>query len=156
MIHASSLLIPLLVLLPNIAFFVTKPKDPSPGVKANGVFTLLETFENIGRVGVFTVPVFSAATFSRPEDVFALISMGFTLAIYYAGWLRYFRNNREYKLLFSPFMGIPIPMAVAPIAYFLCAAVILRSPYLFIAGTILAVGHIPISIREYHLVEGER
>jgi hypothetical protein len=153
MIHLISLLIPMVVLLPNIAFFATTPNNvPSLEIEANELSPIFTFLENVGRIGVFIIPIFASVTIDNVAEVAALIGMLLALVLYYVGWMRYFMHDREYMLLFSPLIGIPIPMAISPIIYFLCAAVILQSPYLLFADLSLAAGHILISIREYRRV----
>ncbi len=137
--HITGMLISLLILLPNLIFFMTKPEN-MPG-------------KGIGRIGVFILPVFSAIHLEKTADFIALTGMVIALLFYYAGWMRYYKSKREYRLLFSPLMGMPVPMAVSPVVYFIFAATVLRSPYLFIAAAILAVGHIPGSLRQYSNAE---
>ncbi len=144
----ASLLIPLLILLPNLIFFMTKIEN-MPDKRGEKENRFLSVAEGIGRIGVFVLPVFSAIHLEKTADFTALTGMVIALLFYYAGWVRYFRNNREYSLLFSPLTGIPVPMAVSPIIYFIFAAIVMRSPYLFIAAAILAVGHIPGSLKQY-------
>ena len=73
------------------------------------------------------------------------------LFVYYVAWLRFFLKGRQYMLLYSPLMGLPLPMVVSPIAYFLAASVFLSSWFLGVFAVVLAIGHIYIS-----KVESER
>ena len=73
------------------------------------------------------------------------------LLIYYAAWLRFFLKDRQYELLYSPLRGLPLPMVVSPIAYFLAASVFLSSWFLGAFAVVLAIGHTYIS-----QVESER
>ena len=61
------------------------------------------------------------------------------------------QTGKQYLLLFSPLMGLPLPMVVSPIAYFLAASVFLSSWFLGVFAVVLAIGHIYIS-----KVESER
>lgn len=67
------------------------------------------------------------------------------LGLYYSGWIRYFAKGRRYPLLFAPLLGIPLPMAVGPVTYFLAASFFLRSPALCGAAVLLGIGHIYIA-----------
>jgi hypothetical protein len=115
--HPFSLIIPLLILVPNLIFFTTKPNNFPKGkeVKENPI---LSAFEGIGRIAVFITPLFSAIHVENIYELAALFGMGISLVFYYYGWLRYFIGNREYGLLFSPIMGIPVPMVIGPVNLF--------------------------------------
>lgn len=151
--HPLSLTIPLLVLIPNLFFFKTKPAHPPENPPKEN--PILSVAEGIGRICVFALPVFSAIHIKSFYEISALIGMILLILFYYWGWSRYFTVNREYKLLFMPIMGIPVPMAIGPVLYFLLATVILHSPYMFIGSVILGIGHIPISLNTYYQIINE-
>ncbi|HUX22583.1 MAG TPA: hypothetical protein VMW69_15205 [Spirochaetia bacterium] len=175
MIYLSSLLIPLLALLPNIFFAAAGGargnasssdrngshaglgrESASPTGRAAGLlgaggaaggeplpFVLLE---RVGQVGVFLSPILYSIHFESLYDIIALCGMALSLGLYYACWTRYFAQGRARALLVKSFLGIPIPMAIAPCIYFLFAAQIQRSPILVIAALLFAGGHIPITL----------
>lgn len=169
MIYATSFLIPLLALLPNLFFAAAggrrppgaapstggRPAGPQSGfasslVGAGGAtgteplpYVLLE---RVGQVGVFLSPLLYPIRVGSSLDLVALFGMAVALGIYYACWTRYFIRGRKRSLLFKSLIGIPIPMAVSPVAYFLFAAWILQAPILLIAAVLLAGGHIPITL----------
>lgn len=147
MFHPLSLLIPLMILLPNLIFFRLGPQNMPSENNKTSIFTVAE---GIGRFGVILVPLFFSIHIQTTFEIISLIVMLLSLAVYYFGWLRYFRNNREYKLLFSPLMGVPVPLAISPFLYFLFAAVVMHSFYFFIFSVIFAVGHIPNSLNDYN------
>ncbi|OBZ18516.1 hypothetical protein A8L34_02750 [Bacillus sp. FJAT-27264] len=150
MFHPWSLVIPLLILLPNLLFFKLEPRNMPSEKNTNLFFTIAE---GIGRFGVILVSLFFIIHLQETYEIIALIGMILSLLLYYFGWGRYFRNDREYKLLYSPMLGIPVPLAISPIIYFLCASVVLHSVYMLIFSVIMAVGHIPSSLREYQRSE---
>jgi len=82
----------------------------------------------------------------------AWMVMGVTLGFYYAGWIRFFVQGRDYALLFKAMLGFPIPMAISPVIYFLFSSLVLRSFYQAIGAAVLGVGHISISIHESHRI----
>jgi hypothetical protein len=153
LLHPWSLLIPLMIMLPNLIFFKSQPQN-IPGEKSkNSLYTVAE---GIGRFGVIVVPLFFSIQIQNKSEMISLIVMILSLVMYYIGWVRYFRNNREYTLLFSPMMSVPVPLAISPIVYFLLASVILHSVYMLIFSVILAAGHIPSSLREWERCKGNR
>lgn len=100
-------------------------------------------------MGVIVVPLFFSIHIEEPYERISFIGLLLSLSIYYLGWIRYYLKRRDYRFLFSPMMGIPVPLAVTPGLYFMFAAVILHSYYLFFFSVILALGHIPNSLVDY-------
>lgn len=154
MFHIISLIIPIAVLLPNLFFFGIPPRN-LPTNMVDKESPMFKIAEGIGRLGVFVLPIFSSIHHDKQYEVLSLIGMLFFLLLYYVGWIRYFRRDREYKLLFSPMIGIPVPLAISPILYFLSASIVLHSSLLFISSLILAIGHIPISLVTYHQINND-
>lgn len=108
-------------------------------------FVLLE---RVGQVGVFLAPILSPMYFGSLYDMIAVVGMALSLGLYYACWTRYFVHGRARRLLVKSLLGIPIPMAVAPVFYFLFAAEIQRSVVVLIAAVLFAGGHIPITLMQ--------
>ena len=153
MLNPVSLIIPALVLLPNLIFFRTQPSHlPAAPARENRVLALLE---GIGRVAVFVIPLFAPIPAGHFAEHLALAGMALAIGWYYYGWLRYFRSRCDYRKLFAPLAGIPVPLALAPVGYFLCAAAVLHSPALFSGAVVLALGHIPISLNTYRRIVAE-
>ncbi|OPA75350.1 hypothetical protein BVG16_22430 [Paenibacillus selenitireducens] len=151
MFHFMSLIIPIAVFLPNLLFFVLPPRNVPIHVLNKSKF-IYHAAEGMGRVGVMVLPIFTRMHLDKQHEWISFSGMVVFLLLYYSGWLRYFKRNRDYQLLFAPMFGIPVPLAISPILYFLCAAVILHSSILFLSSLILAVGHIPISLKTYHQI----
>jgi len=149
LIHVMSLIIPFAILLPNLFFFVIPPRN-MPAEGGESARPILKLSEGIGRLGVFVLPLFSTIHSDNPYEVVFLLAMFVFLAIYGAGWLRYYVRGRGYELLFSPMYGMPVPLAISPILYFISASVVLHSPLLFLSSLLLALGHIPLSLDTYH------
>lgn len=148
MLHFISLSIPVAVFLPNLFFFMMPPVHRREQSNESGGL-LLSAAEGLGRLGVLALPIFSPIHLSRPYELLSFMVMLAFLAFYYAGWIRYFIRGRQYRLLFSPMIHIPIPMAIAPVLYFIGASVVLHSYGLLISSVILAIGHIPSSLNLY-------
>lgn len=151
-----SLIIPLVILLPNIVFTMTKPTHkPPPAVESRGLL-VLAVLEKAGQIGAFLIPAFLTLVIDSPVKIIAALGMFIALAVYYEGWVRYFFNNRDYRILYQPLLGLPVPMAISPVVYFLCAAVALESYLLLLASVIFGAGHITISFHEYRRVIKDR
>jgi len=147
MFHPLSLIVTLLVLIPNIIFSIRPPANkPSNLPKEPLPLTIIE---NIGRYGVFIIPLFYGMDISGIWEIIAVSLMGLMLLLYYVCWIRYFRRGRDFKWMFLPFLKIPIPMALSPVLYFMLSSVILHSLPMFIFSLLLAMGHIPISWQQY-------
>lgn len=141
----------LTVLIPNLLWLIFPPKDAAPsGSEGPSRRSVLQPLEAVARAAVFAVPFFYSV---GPLDVLTALAfafMGISLAVYYLGWIRYFLGGRRYRHLWMPLAGIPVPLAVAPTVYFLCASVALGSWPLAAASILLAFTHIPLSLRESH------
>ncbi|MCL6603649.1 MAG: hypothetical protein K6T94_12295 [Paenibacillus sp.] len=155
MFHYMSLIIPIAVLLPNLFFFGTPPRN-SPTTMDTKENMFFKIAEGIGRLGVFVLPIFSTIHKDKPYEVLAIIGMFVFLLLYYVGWIRYFRKERDYKLLFSPMIGISVPLAISPVLYFISASIVLHSYLFLLSSLILAIGHIPSSLIIYRRINNDK
>ena len=146
MYFSYNLLIPLLVLLPNLLFVLLPPLD-MPSLEEEATIWLI--LERMGQTGVFLLPVFHMVHLDMVMKQAAFALMIMSLTVYYFGWWRFFRNKRQYAWLFQPLGIIPIPMAVMPLIYFLASAILMESLSMFLAVVCLGLGHLPISYRLY-------
>ena len=71
------------------------------------------------------------------------------LILYYAVWIRYFALGREIALLKRAFLFVPMPLAVFPVLYFLCAAVWLHNVPAVIPMVIFGAAHWTVSIQSF-------
>ena len=150
MFHQISLIIPALVLLPNLVFFSVKPVNVFvPFLKEPIILVVLK---RIGQITAFIGPLFFAVSFNGWPEKIAAGFMAVMLLLYYFCWIRFFSRKREYRWLFEPLFFIPVPMAVFPIAYFLLGAGIMHSLPLLAAGVVFAAGHIPVSLLQHQYV----
>ena len=108
--------------------------------------------ERTGQVASFVIPFFHEVRIESSQEAAGLAGMMLALGLYYLGWARYVLQGRAYRLLYAPLLGIPLPMALAPVAYFLLASVVLRSPLLALAAVVLGVGHFYVSQGEWERV----
>ena len=146
-LYPSSLLITAAVLLPNLLLLAMPPLNVEKyGKSADSL--ALTIVERAGQVSCFILPLFFPLSFAGSIVIGAWVVMGVTLGFYYAGWVRFFVQGRDYALLFKPMLGLPVPMAISPVIYFLFASLVLGSVFQTIAAAVLGVGHITISIHE--------
>ena len=71
------------------------------------------------------------------------------LLLYYVVWIRYFTGGRDIALLNRPFLFIPMPLAVFPVLYFLCAALWLHNIPAAILMMIFGAAHLTVSIQSF-------
>lgn len=142
-------LIPLPVAVPNIAWALfPSPRAPVPAARHVAPEPrLLVLVERIGRVGSFVVPCFLDVHLTTVTDHLCLGVAILALAIYDLGWVRYFLRGRAPVFLYRPLAGMPVPLAMAPVAYFLACSVLARSFSLAFVAVALAVAHVPLSLR---------
>lgn len=139
-------LITLAVLLPNLLMLVLPPREvPSQPDSKDARYRMMEVIERAGQAGVFLIPFFYPLPVLRAASVDALAVMVLALLFYYSAWARYVSKGNRYILLYAPFLGVPLPMAISPLVYFTAAAVFLSAWPLALAALVLAVGHLYIS-----------
>ena len=71
------------------------------------------------------------------------------LVLYYAVWLRYFIGGQEIVLLSRSFLFVPLPLAVFPVLYFLCAAIWLHNLPAAIIMVIFGAAHLAVSLQSF-------
>ncbi len=143
----------IIVLLPNLIVLIFPPKEEPPKYEESMVLRGMTVIEQIGRAIVFITPLFYSINFNTNYQLFSLYSLIIAIAFYYVGWLRYLLYGRLYKLLFEPMLGVPIPMAISPVIFFLFSSIVLDTWLLFIGTIFLAVGHIYVSYHSYNQIK---
>jgi len=138
----SGALIPVLIMLPNVAWMLAPKADAGEQVSEPLWLTIVE---NVGRLATLILPFFFALDLHKRFSTPVMIGMGLALAVYYACWIRYFAGGRAAALLGAPFLGIPAPMAVAPIAFLILSSYLLSSWWMLGASVLFGVAHIWIS-----------
>jgi hypothetical protein len=148
-------IVTILVLLPNLLFVFFPPGGiPQAVVKKPPLFWIIEVLERLGQLSSFLTPFFYPLKIRDNQALIGLVVMVSAIGFYYACWLRYFIfKERTYNLLFMPLLGIPLPLALSPVVYFLAAAAFFHSWILFAAAVVLAAGHIPVSYIEWRRTE---
>lgn len=71
------------------------------------------------------------------------------LVLYYIVWIRYFAGGRDVAFLSKSFWGIPMPLAVFPVLYFLCAAIWLHNIPAVIMMIIFGIAHNVVSYSSF-------
>ena len=109
----------------------------------------IEIVEQISRIAyLFAVTLLvSRETLSFRSVWFSLAAV--FLILYYAVWLRYFMGGREIALLSRSFLFVPMPLAVFPVLYFLCAAIWLHNLPAAIIMVIFGAAHLAVSLQSF-------
>lgn len=142
-----NIMVVILILLPNVLMFIWPPEGMP--YKQPKVPLVMTSIENIGRFLCILAPLYllegeSIQTFNGVVGLMLL-----SLIIYYIGWGRYLLSGNQYKALFEPLLKLPIPMAIFPVIYFMCFAILTQSVILGGAIILFAVGHLYISWLTY-------
>ncbi len=139
----SGALIPILVLLPNLIWLFV-PHEVSS--HAAPVPLVLNLAENAGRIAIIVVPFFYSLDFSRKFSTIAAVIAALALILYYAAWIRYFAGGRTGELMGAAMLGIPLPLAVAPVVLLLASSYLMGSWWMLGASAIFGAAHVWISV----------
>lgn len=135
-------LIPVLLMLPNVLWMLLPKPDPNKQVSEPLLLTIVE---NVGRIAIMILPFFYSLQLNRPFSVPVMIGIGLALAVYYAAWLRFFTQGRTPQLFRAPFLGIPLPLAVAPVVFLVLSSYLMDSWWMLGASVLFGVVHIWVS-----------
>lgn len=144
-----NLLIVGLILFPNILSAIFQPVNIPTNLDRPAWWAVVIVFEWIGRLGILILPLFWEIRFDKSKIIF-LVLFGMMIALYYTCWIRFFLHGREFRLLFEPILGIPIPMAISPILAVLFLGVAQNSSLVLTAAVIMALGHSPESLQNLY------
>ncbi len=137
-----------LPMLINIAYAVFPPVGKTEqGAAVSHWIEIVEQISRIAYLAAITLLV------SREPIQFRSVWLwlaALLLISYYAVWIRYFAGGREIALLNRAFLFVPMPLAVFPVLYFLCAAVWLHNLPAVILMTIFGAAHLTVSIQSFH------
>lgn len=136
-----------LPMLINIAYVVFPPAGGAE--QAGAVTHWVEIVEQVSRIAYLVL-----ITLLVSREPVRLRSVWFWLAalfliLYDAVWIRYFAGGREIALLNRAFLFVPMPLAVFPVLYYLCAAVWLHNLPAGIAMVIFGAAHLMVSIQSF-------
>lgn len=136
-----------LPMLINIAYAMFPPAgEPEPSAPVTHWVEIVEQFSRIAYLLAVTLLV-SRKPVSWHSIWFFLAAV--FLILYYAVWIRYYALGREISLLNRAFLFVPMPLAVFPVLYFLCAAVWLHNAPAVILMVIFGAAHLTVSIQSF-------
>ena len=136
-----------LPMLINIAYVMFPPVG-----KAEQTVTVthwIEILEQISRIAyLFAVTLLvSRENLSFQSGWLSLAAV--FLILYYAVWLRYFMGGRKISLLSRSFLFVPIPLAVFPVLYFLCAAIWMHNLPAAVIMVMFGAAHLTVSVQSF-------
>ena len=136
-----------LPMLSNIAYVVFPPVGKAEqGAAVPHWIEIVEQISRIAYLAAITLLVSRAPIQFR--SVWLWLAALF-LILYYAVWIRYFVGGREIALPNRAFLFVPMPLAVFPVLYFLCAAIWLHNLPAAIIMVIFGAAHLTVSIQSF-------
>ena len=141
--------------IPNILYAFHQPVDDLK-IEENKVLLFLE---RIGQL-LCTIVVLIFDNFNIHEIDYRTIWLGISallMVLYLFCWRRYFMGKHEARDFYRPFWGVPLPLAVLPVAAIFFLSIYGKVIWLSVVAVILGIGHIGITeqhwlaIRKYKL-----
>ncbi len=126
-------------MLPTVAWMLLPKADAGD---ATAVPFILTAVENVSRAVALTLPFFYSLERNRRRSTPVMIGVALALAVYYARWIRYFFRGGSPELFAAPFLGIPLPMAVAPAVSLVLSSYLMGSRLMFAASALFGVAHV--------------
>lgn len=136
-----------LPMLINIVYVILPPVNaPEHQAETNKI---IEGVEQVTRILYLFILCFLVSqkqlNFKSPWLYIGLIF----LALYYIVWIRYFVGGRDIGLMSKAFLFIPMPLAVFPVLYFICAAIWMHNIPAVVIMAIFGVAHNIISYQSF-------
>ena len=135
----SGALIPVLLMLPNVAWMLFYNLDA--GLRVSPPLAL-SIAENAGRVAVLLLPFFYSLNLKKKYSSLAMAGMAIAFAVYYGAWVRFFAGGGLAELLSAPLLGIPGPLALAPVALLILSAYLMNSWLMLSAAVCFGALHV--------------
>lgn len=129
--------------IPNILYIFFPPKD-NTDIENNKALLF---FERTGQA-LCTILLLAFVNLNIHRLDYWTIWLGLALMLmllYLLCWVRYFLGTHQSRDFFRPFLGVPLPLAVLPVAAVLLLSVYGKLVWLGIAAIILGIGHIGIT-----------
>ncbi|MDC7124205.1 MAG: hypothetical protein PQJ46_01470 [Spirochaetales bacterium] len=137
----NGIIIPVLILLPNLLIVIYKGEIETSGNKAHIILTVLE---NLSRFGTVILPIFYKINMDGPFYKLLTLAMILLLVLYYIAWIRLVRFNfeREY---FLKRLIIPLPLVFAPTVFLILSSVVLKSIPMLLFSIVFLIFHYLVS-----------
>ncbi len=136
-----------LPMLINIAYAAFPPVGKAG--QTAPVTRWVETVEKVSRIAyLLAITFLVSGKAAGARSIWLWLAVGF-LVLYYAVWFRYFAGGRETALLARAFLFVPMPLAVFPVLYFLCAAIWLHNLAAAVIMMIFGAAHLTVSLQSF-------
>lgn len=139
------------LLVPNLLWTRARPAGYDPG----GESRPLRVVEGAGQA-LTTAAALVLGVGVEPWSAWSwwLVAAVALMVAYEAGWVRYFRSPRTTADFYRSLLGVPVPLAVLPVAAFALLGVYGRAWPLVAAAAVLGVGHIGIHLGHRRALAG--
>lgn len=136
--------VPMLI---NIAYAAFPPAEKAE--QAASVTRWVEMVEQVSRIAYLAaITLLVSREPLRFRSGWLCLAVLF-LILYYAVWIRYFAGGRRIALLNQAFLFVPMPLAVFPVLYYLCAALWMHNLPAAIVMVIFGAAHLAVSIQSF-------
>ena len=136
-----------LPMLINIAYVMFPPAGKAEQTAA--VTHWVEIVEQISRIAyLFAVTLLVSRDRLSFRSGWLSLAAAF-LVLYYAVWFRYFMGGREISLLSCSFLFVPMPLAVFPVLYYLCAAIWMHNLPATVITVMFGAAHLTVSVQSF-------
>lgn len=136
-----------LPMLINLVYAAFPPADePQPPAPVTRWVEIVEQASRIAYLLAVTFLVSRTPVSVRSTWFFLAVAF---LLLYYAVWIRYFVFGRDVALLERVFLFVPMPLAVFPVLYFLCAALWLHNVPAAVLMVIFGATHLTVSLQSF-------
>lgn len=136
--------------LPMVINVVYAAFPPSENAQPSASVTRwVELVEQVSRIAyLLTVTLLVSREPANLRSVWLWLAVCF-LVLYYGVWFRYFAGGRKIALLSRAFLFVPMPLAVFPVLYFLCAAIWLHNLPAAVSMVIFGAAHLTVSVQSF-------
>ena len=94
---------------------------------------------------MLVLPFFYSLNLKKTYSMLALVGMAIALTVYYAAWGRFFVGGGSAALFSAPLLGIPGPLALAPVAVLILSSYLMESWLMFSASVYFGALHVWVS-----------
>ena len=136
-----------LPMLINITYAVFPPQGKAE--QGASVSHWIEVVEQVSRIAyLLAITLLVSREPIEFRNIWLCLAVCFFI-LYHVVWIRYFIGDRDVRLLSRPFLLVPMPLAVFPVLYFLCAAAWLHNLPAVMIMTVFGAAHLTVSLRSF-------